>query len=159
MPLRPVLGQKNDILPSALKATGLICCWVILFRMLTVFLKSWCLWILPQWTQVFVTGLLELTNGCCDLVLIKDVKMRFLLCSGMLSFGGLCVFMQTASVSGGLSLKFYILGKCLQAGLSLLLSVSLFLEKGWILLGGLLVVIMLVRKNLNRYGNSVRIPV
>ena len=67
---------------------GNVCGWVILFRILIAFLERWFLWLLPASVRVAVTGLLELSNGCCALAEIKDFKMRFLLCSGMLSFGG-----------------------------------------------------------------------
>ena len=69
-----------------------------------------------------VIGLLELSNGCCELLSVSDVALRFVICSGLLSFGGLCVTMQTVSVTPGLSLRDYFLGKLLQTAFSVLLA-------------------------------------
>lgn len=111
-----------DALQNALRVTAQVCGWVVLFRILCAFLNRWFLWLLPGWAGVAVTGLLELTNGCVQLAVLESETVRFLLCSGMLSFGGLCVLLQTVSVTRGLSLKFYFTGKLLQTLLSLLLS-------------------------------------
>jgi hypothetical protein len=42
--------------------------------------------------------------------------------SGLLSFGGLCIFLQTASVTGDLGLGDYFPGKILQSMISIVLS-------------------------------------
>ena len=89
-----------------------VCGWVVLFRVLLAFLKRWIFWILPAAVQVAVTGILELSNGCCELLAVTDVSARFCICSGILAFGGLCVTMQTVSVTAGLSLKPYFWGSC-----------------------------------------------
>lgn len=96
-----------------------VCGWVVLFRVLLAFLKRWIFWILPAAVQVAVTGILELSNGCCELLAVTDVSARFCICSGILAFGGLCVTMQTVSVTAGLSLKPYFWGKLLQTLFSL----------------------------------------
>ena len=46
------IREETDILLSSIKAMGVICGWVILFRVLITFLQKWCLWLLPQWLQV-----------------------------------------------------------------------------------------------------------
>ena len=51
---------------------------------------------------------------------------RFLICSVMLSFGGLCVAYQTVSVCPGLSLRGYLLGKTLQAVTSGILAAAVY---------------------------------
>lgn len=119
-------GAKPLSLPAALTASlrimAAVCGWVVLFRVVIAFLNRWILWILPAAAQVAVTGLLELSNGCCELVNLSDLSLRFLLCSGMLAFGGLCVTMQTVSVTAGLSLRYYFFGKLSQTAFSLLLA-------------------------------------
>lgn len=119
---------KNLTLPDAMHRAvptmAYVCGWVVLFRILIAFLNRWVLWLLPVPAQVGITGLLELTNGCCALASISSVPMRFILCSGMLAAGGLCVIMQTVSVTEGLSLRFYFLGKGMQILFSLVLSVA-----------------------------------
>lgn len=92
-----------------------ICGWVILFRVLIGFLCRWILWTVSRETRVALIGLLELSNGCCMLDQIPAENIRFLICSVLLSFGGLCVTYQTASVCPGLRLRFYLRGKLLQA--------------------------------------------
>lgn len=114
----------SDSLTKTLRVMAAICGWVILFRVVTAFLSRWFLWLLPMDIQVAVIGLLELSNGCCSLNMVENVDIRFLLCSAMLAFGGLCVAMQTKSVTAGLSLRYYYLGKLLQSAFSLILSVA-----------------------------------
>lgn len=108
-------------LMDAIKVITQVCGWILFFRVLMAFLGRWFLWFLPDWLQVAVTGILELSNGCLELGNIDSEPIRFLLCSGMLSFGGCCVALQTMSVTQGLSLRGYFLGKLLQTGISLLL--------------------------------------
>lgn len=112
-------------LAKAVSTTSLVCGWVILFRVLITFLDRWVLWLLPNTVQVLLVGLLELSNGCCALGSIQNTALRFLVCSGLLAFGGVCVTMQTRSVTEGLSLKPYLLGKLLQTGISLFFAHAL----------------------------------
>lgn len=118
-----------DALWQAIRVMASVCGWIVLFRVGIAFLDRWILWMLPAEWQVLVTGLLELSNGCCALPQIEDVNLRFLICSGMLAFGGLCVTMQTVSVTQNLSLRFYFLGKIMQAAVSVFLA-WLVLPKG-----------------------------
>lgn len=128
--------KKNisDILSSSLRVMAIICGWVVLFRVIIAFLNRWVLWLLPTQIQVILTGLLELTNGCCELPRIIDVRRRFAVCSAMLSLGGVCIAMQTASVTEGLSLKLYYRGKLIQTLAGLLFCAFLFGGK-WVILG------------------------
>lgn len=105
----------GNAVSSALRVMASVCGWVILFRICIAFLDRWFLWILPQAVRVVITGLLELSNGCCSLAQITDPRLRIVICSGMLSFGGLCVVMQTASVIGTLPVLPYFFSKLLQA--------------------------------------------
>ncbi len=109
-------------LERSLKITSSVCGWVILFRITIAFLDLWLLWLLPCEVRVLLCGLLELANGCCQLVQIHDLSMRFIVCSVMLSLGGICVTMQTVSATDGLGLGQYLPGKLLQGSFSLLLS-------------------------------------
>ena len=120
----PVSGNVNISISllDTIKVTAQVCGWILIFRVLLTFLGRWFLWILPEWLQVTITGFLELSNGCLDLASVNSEPIRFLLCSAMLSFGGCCVALQTRSVTQGLNLRGYYLGKLLQMVLSLLLS-------------------------------------
>ena len=113
-------------LSDSIRILGFVCAWVILLRIVLSFLQRWILWIFPKPMQVFLIGLLELSNGCCSLSAIEDLPLRFLICSVMLSFGGICVAMQTASAIGSLSVIPYLTGKTLQ-GLFTVCIVSSFI--------------------------------
>lgn len=117
-------------LKSAVITMGYICGWVVLFRVILAFLDRWILWLIPIDARVGIYGVLELANGCCSLDLVASPALRFILCSAMLAFGGICVAMQTASVVGELGMGRYLWGKILQTIISLLLSA--FLQ--WLLL-------------------------
>lgn len=99
-----------------------ICGWVVLFRVLISFLGRWFLWLLPETAGVFTAGLFELANGIIALQSIASETSRFILCSILLGFGGVCVGMQTASVTGELGTGLYIPGKLLQGSISCVLS-------------------------------------
>ena len=120
--------SRNSIhtnLKNTVKTMSFICGWVILFRIIINFFEKWFLWILPVEIQIILSGLLELSNGCVMLQRISDEGIRFLLASPMLAFGGMCVAMQTSSVTQELSCGNYFLGKVLQTILSLLMSLYL----------------------------------
>jgi hypothetical protein len=152
-------SAKPDVLVSALKSMGLICGWVILFRILVTFLQQWFLWLLPPWLSVFVTGILELTNGCCELMKIGDIGVRFVICSCMLAFGGICVLLQTTSVTKGLSLRYYVLGKGMQTLFSLLLSCAVIWKYGWMLITVIPMLFIFIRKLQKSSGNPAIVPV
>lgn len=100
---------------SSLKAMANVCGWIILFRVLLSFCRRWFLWLFPLPLQIGICGTLELSNGILSLQEITAPATRFLLCSLMLSLGGICVAMQTVSVTGQLGLGSYIPGKLLQS--------------------------------------------
>lgn len=151
-------ADKTVIL-SAAKAMVLVCCWVVLFRTILSYLNHWFLWMFPVWVQVLVTGILELSNGCCELLRITDVKLRCILCAGMLSFGGVCVLLQTVSVVDGLSVRYYIKGKLLQTGFTILICCVIFSEVGFIFTAVIPVSVWILRKIQNRYSNQQSLPV
>ena len=121
---------KPIALPQAMqigiKNMALVCGWVVLFRVILGFMTHWFLWLLSPTLQSVIAGFLEMSNGCLSLVHMENVSTRFLCAAGFLSFGGICVAMQTASVTAALSLRQYYIGKVLQTAFSLLLS-ALFL--------------------------------
>lgn len=113
---------KTDILLNSIKALTMVCGWVVLMRVLIAFTQRWFLWMLPQTAAVAITGLLELANGCCDLINIPTESVRFILCCAMLSSGGICVLIQTLSVTKELGIGWYIPGKLLQSSISIIIS-------------------------------------
>lgn len=124
---RSTLESKAITMPQALRngviTMGYICGWIVLFRMILSFLDRWFLWLLPAGLRVCIYGILELANGCLTIDAISLPGQRFVITSGILAFGGLCVAMQTASVTGPLGIKSYIFGKILQTIISIVLSI------------------------------------
>lgn len=136
----------SDALRSAVTVMAQVCGWVVLFRVLIGFLDRWVLWLLPMNLRVVLLGLLELSNGCCDLWKIPDLSQRIMAANLMLSPGGLCVLMQTRSVTQGLSLKYYLLGKLMQTGICLLIW-DMLLYRRWLAAPVLAVFALCLRKN------------
>lgn len=128
METKDTTASLTQSLYTSVKVMANVCGWVIFFRVFLQFINRWILWILPIEVRIAVTGLLELSNGCCELAGIENQNLRFLVCAMILGFGGICVAMQTGSVTKGLSLRFYYLGKLLQTLFSLCLSMGLVLE-------------------------------
>ena len=147
-------------LSRCVRSMAYVCAWVILFRVVIAFAHRWLFFLLPLPVQILLTGLLELTNGCLRLRLCESEAVRFLLAGTMLSCGGFCVTMQTASLSAnaGLSMGLYVQEKLTQslltAGLCALAAPLLFAggfdPVRWLLLGsvsGLITaVIFIIRK-------------
>ena len=153
-------------LPQALQRSlhvmASVCGWIILFRVGIAFLNRWILWFLTPAGQTIIVGLLELANGCFHLPKIPDENMRIILCSGMLGFGGICVAMQTASVTEGLSLRYYFPGKILQGSVSMLIA-WIFFPAGYLtpllLCPIILISAISLRKLEKRSGNRVTVGV
>lgn len=99
-----------------------VCGWVVLFRVLIAFGQRWFYWILPTELQVLITGLLDLTNGILILGAFSNEALQFVMCSGLLAFGGICVSMQTISVTKELGTGYYFPGKILHTCFSVLLA-------------------------------------
>jgi len=142
---KPSPTSLSDAMHIALRVMATVCGWVVVFRVILSFLDRWLMWLMPQSAQVLLTGLLELANGCCNLSRIENHGLRFILCSLMLSLGGVCVFMQTSSVLQGLPVKHYLKGKALQGIFALLLSsmIQIFLPGGVSLHPGIAVPILI----------------
>ena len=109
-------------LRKCVRTVAQICGWVILFRVLLSFLNRWFLWLFDDPTNVLINGTMELSIGCVSLAEIENLGSRFIIGAAILSFGGLCVLMQTASVVGSLGLGMYIPGKIMQCCISIILS-------------------------------------
>jgi len=114
----------TESVTGCIHVMGKVCAWVVLFRMVLEFLNVWFLWRLPVPFQVLLTGILELSNGCLALAAVEAEPIRFLLASIMLSFGGICVCLQTASICPKEIRKGYYCGKMLHALLTAFLSLA-----------------------------------
>jgi len=122
---RTVPVSLPKAIQNALKVLAFVCGWVITFRIILAFFNRWFLLQFPTDLQVLLCGLLELANGCIMLGEIPLTGLRFIMASFMLSFGGLCVGMQTISATEGLGSGYYFPGKVLQAFFAVLISYCL----------------------------------
>lgn len=112
----------SQALEKSIRTIAAVCGWVIIFRVLLAFSQKWYLWLISNEARVFVTGLVELSNGCYSLIVIPSAGARFVMCAAFLGFGGVCVTMQTMSVTNGLGLGMYFPGKVIQCSFSLLIA-------------------------------------
>lgn len=158
-------GNLVKDLEKSLRAMAYVCGWVVFFRVILSFCRRLFFWLFPIEMQVLLTGMTELTNGVCTLGAISCEGMRFIICSAILSFGGLCVAMQTISVTGNLGTGYYFPGKILQCLFSILLSyiLQMLLFSGsdiwrissfWLLIPGIL--IALATFAINQIKNNSR---
>lgn len=109
-------------LEKSVRSIGLICGWVLLFKIVVGFVKQFTHAFLPEYMSVMLTGMLELTNGCLALYEIECIGARFVLSALLLSAGGLCVALQTATAVSPLHLRRYFVGKCIQTIISTMLA-------------------------------------
>lgn len=117
--------SKQDfisIFNSSIRSIASVCGWVIIFRIILTFLHQWILLLLPDYIAVVITGILELANGSIQLNRIQNDGLRMIISSGILSLGGMCVYLQTLSVTKGLGTGMYFPGKLIQCSISILLS-------------------------------------
>lgn len=124
---------------QALRSMAGVCGWVILFRVLIAVVNRWVLWYFPEEVAVIISGIVELSNGCINLGDIKAPPLRFVLCSGFLAFGGLCVAMQTCASAPNVDRDLYFPGKVLQSAISIFLSCLLW-ESNWAVFPGVVAV-------------------
>lgn len=82
-----------------------------------------------------VAGLLELTTGISRLPLFADGLPRLYAAAVFLSFGGLCIYLQTLSLTEDRELlRLYLPGKLLQTILTVLILLSLNQSPFWLIL-------------------------
>lgn len=109
-------------LRNAIRNMAMVCGWVMVFRIILAFCARWFLWLFPDELQVLFCGMLELSNGCVMLSKLPYEGVRFIMAGFMLSFGGICVAMQTLSVAHGTGLGSYFPGKVMQACITTITS-------------------------------------
>lgn len=142
----------------ALNATASICGWVVLFKILSCLILKILPADCPDSIQVLLTGILELSNGCLSLDAISSFPLRFMVCSLILAFGGICVTMQTSSVIKGLNMRYYFIGKIIQAIISIIVC-AIIIYGQWILFTPLFAALLFLRRNKNNCRNKELIRV
>lgn len=146
-------------LQKSLQITASVCGWIILFKVImAIFIIKMPTWVVAK--QSYYSGFLELSGGCLLLKGIGDISVRFILCAVFLSFGGICVFMQTISAAVPFGLGLYLPGKLIQTCISILLCLPILLIEGrnpylccFILLSCVLCIYLLRRLSRKKCGN------
>lgn len=115
------IPSASEMLLQSVRSISLICGWVFLFRILLCILEARLLNRFPLIYGAILSGLLEMTNGCCKLYAFSE-STRFVLCSCFLGFGGVCVLLQTSSIVKELGIKYYVKGKFIHGVLSTILA-------------------------------------
>lgn len=152
-------GRDPDIVLSTSKIMCSICAWVITFRIIISYLEIWTGKFATVTVRTVLFGSLELVNGCCSLPEVTDVRLRFVILSGLLAFGGICVMMQTVSVVRELSTGYYLTGKLLQTVFSIIISSALVCQKWYLMVVLLVPVVGIVIRSKNNGRNPVAIRV
>lgn len=114
--------KKSNYMTDSLKAMASVCAWIIIFRTLLTILNRWLLWLFPTIWKVLFSGLLELSNGCLELSYIQNPAIKLIIAAIILCAGGLCVAVQTISVSPSVNHKTYYIGKAIQTAIIIPLS-------------------------------------
>ena len=153
----------TEALQNSIRVTTIVCGWILIFKVILAYVYLATDFLKISHLNVYIGGILELSNGCVQLSQLCSPALRFILSSAFLGFGGLCILLQTASVVNGLGICSYLLGKLIQLGISTILGIfTSLLLFGNIVFSPLLIVIILlicififiVRSNyIKRYGN------
>ena len=122
--IRKTKFSLPQIVENSVKTLSLICAWIILWRIIISFLYKYILFQTPACLNVILIGVCELTNGCIALNTIKNEAVRCIVASCLLAGGGICVAMQTKSVTESLGITTYFTGKLLQVIISFVLSAA-----------------------------------
>jgi hypothetical protein len=99
-----------------------ICGIIVFFRAFMNIARFYISPYIPKFLWIAIVGILELTNGVSILSEFSAEAITFIVAAGMISFGGICVAIQAISVSSPGSGKYYLIGKSLQAVLSMILA-------------------------------------
>jgi len=104
-----LLDLFTDSMMAAFCSLGIICGYIVLFMTLTDFIElaGMLEHIRSDWGRSLVKGLLEMTVGCSGISGGGDLNLLYqcVLCSFMISFGGLSVCAQSMSMLAGLKIS------------------------------------------------------
>lgn len=109
----------TQALKQGINATVTVCAWIILFRALGNIFKP----LAAQFPVLeILSGFLELSGGCCNLIQVNELFARYILYCVYLGFGGMCVLMQTVSVTQSMGVGLYPIGKIMQTAISFIMA-------------------------------------
>lgn len=108
----------SQALWTAIHSMASVCGWVIIFKTFLSILNHRIFTLLNPTIGIVFFGICELANGCFALSALDSQPLQYILCNMFLSFGGLCVTMQTVSASTSLCIKQYIKHKIAQCAIA-----------------------------------------
>lgn len=112
----------TQALQNSIRVTAIVCGWILIFKVILAYIYFATDWLNLSRFNVYIGGIVELSNGCVQLTQLRFPALRFILCCAFLAFGGLCILLQTISVINGLGIRFYLLGKLIQLGISIIMG-------------------------------------
>ena len=116
----------NDVvLSSTLSILSVGCIITIFFVIIECFAPIFNL--LPDSIAFFLEGSIEITKGCIDLSTLTNLKLAFVLCSFVISFGGLSTVLQSITLlkKVDMPIRLFVLQKFTHAIISLLVALLL----------------------------------
>lgn len=113
----------------SIRICAAVCGWVIMFKTIQAYIFKWLIYDSDSYLSLIIRGILELSTGCIGLLEFTSEPLRFLLVSAFLAFGGICVILQTASVTESLGMGLYIPGKFIQTAISLIIATIFFIHQ------------------------------
>lgn len=121
LPKGNLLDIFTDSLLSSFRALGIICGYIVLFMLVTDFIQFSGLlnYLQTGYSKGFVKGCLEMTVGCSSIAKSGELSLLYqcILCSFLISFGGLSVYGQSMSMLAGLNISsvYYLFTKLTHA--------------------------------------------
>lgn len=111
-----LMDYFTDSILSAIKTVGIICCYLVIFTMITDLMEYFNIFGgVGQLQAGFLKGILEMTIGCSEIAEAVGISLQFkcILISALISFGGISVFAQSISFLYGLSIHpgYYLIVK------------------------------------------------
>lgn len=116
---------NEPLILTAVKSMAGICGWIIISRIFLAYAEKYILHHFSSALNVLFTGCIELSNGIIALEEISNLGLRFILFSGFIGFGGICVLLQTLTVTEPLGLGCYLPGKVIQCLISVVIASAL----------------------------------
>ncbi len=123
-----LLDLFTDSIITSFRALGIICGYIVLFMLISDFIQfSGILNSLDaQWSRGFLKGCLEMTVGCNDVADSEELSLleQCIICSFLISFGGLSVYAQSMSMLAGLNISssYYLVTKTTHGVLASLIA-------------------------------------
>lgn len=114
------IDKSGSFMSASVITMANICGWVIAFKIIIAYLYK--LLPLKGLFYALLTGVLELTNGIFALSELRSLRAIYTIAAFMLSFGGICVVIQTKSIAPTISIRKLLTGRLLHAGISCTLA-------------------------------------